>query len=248
MPRILAVVVLYFPSRPLEHIVESFKSHVDDILVVDNTQNNTGVAAALNLGLKKALEEHYDWCLTMDQDSFFEKGALEKLKNIAFEADEKVGMISPFHKTQKSEKNVRGTIDEVRFTMSSGCLVRINTIGYFEEKLFIDSVDTEYCLRLRKNGYKIIRVNDAVLDHELGTLKKNWLGFSTIVHPASRRYYITRNMLYIMSLYPEIRMFGIKELIKAFVLIVIAENDKPEKIKAFFRGFRDFREIKNAKL
>jgi rhamnosyltransferase len=124
--------------------------------------------------------------------------------------------------------------------MTSGSLIRTG-LGFFEEKLFIDSVDNEYCLRLRKNGYKIIRVNHAVLNHQLGTLRKNWLGFSTIVHPASRRYYITRNMFYVMSKYPEFRLFGIKELLKSILLIILVENDKIKKLKAFFRGVHEIR-------
>lgn len=240
MPRILAVVVLYFPASPPADL----SGEVDDVLVVDNTNNNIGVAAALNLGLKKAVEEKFDWLLTMDQDSVFEPGALNELKKVALSCDDKVAWISPFHKTQKAKAASTG-IEEVRFEMTSGSLIRTG-LGFFEEKLFIDSVDNEYCLRLRKNGYKIIRVNHAVLRHQLGTLKKNWLGFSTIVHPASRRYYITRNMLYVMSKYPEFRMFGVKELLKSLALIILVEKDKANKLKAFFRGIST--KIRSARL
>jgi rhamnosyltransferase len=240
MPRILAVIVLYFPARPADEIIQGVKDEVDEILVIDNTNGNIGVAAALNHGMKKAVAENYDWLLTMDQDSTFEHGSLSKLKKIAFECDDKVGWVSPFHKTQKT-KGINTGIREVRIAMTSGSLVRVNTVGYFEEKLFIDSVDNEYCLRLRKNGYKIIRANDVVLNHRLGELKKNWLGFSTIVHSASRRYYITRNMLYVMQQYPEFRLFGAKELVKSLALIILAENDKMSKLGAMIRGFRNAR-------
>ncbi|HEX8061435.1 MAG TPA: glycosyltransferase [Cyclobacteriaceae bacterium] len=240
MPRILAVIVLYFPARPAGEIIKGFKDEVDDVLIVDNTNNNIGVAAALNKGMRKAVDEHYDWLLTMDQDSEFEPGSLSKLKNVAFESDKKVGWVSPFHRTQKTT-GTRSGVEEVKTEMTSGSLVRVNTAGYFEEKLFIDSIDTEYCLRLRKHGLKIIRVNDAVLIHQLGELKKNWLGFSTIVHPASRRYYITRNMLYVMKRYPEFRGFGLKELAKSFVLIILVEDDKMNKLREMVRGFRTSR-------
>jgi rhamnosyltransferase len=236
MPRILAVIVLYFPARPPADLT----GKVDEVLIIDNTNNNIGVAAALNLGLKKAIDEKYDWLLTMDQDSVFEHGALEELKKVAFTAKDNVAIVSPFHLTAKA-KRTSVAIEEVRFTMTSGNLVRPG-LGFFEEKLFIDSVDTEYCLRLRKNGYKIIRVNQSVLNHELGTSKKNWLGFSTIVHPASRRYYITRNMLHVMSKYPGFIPFGLKELAKSFILIVLVEDDKINKLAAMIKG------IRNAKL
>lgn len=235
MPRILAVIVLYFPARPPADLT----GEVDDILMIDNTNNNIGVAAALNLGLKKAIEEKFDWLLTMDQDSMFEHGALEELKKVAFTAKDNIAIVSPFHLTGKAKRKSIA-VEEVRFTMTSGNLVRPG-LGFFEEKLFIDSVDNEYCLRLRKNGYKIIRVNQSVLNHELGTLKKNWLGFSTIVHPASRRFYITRNLLYVMWKYPEFILFGLKELTKSFLLIVLVEDDKINKLSAMIKGFRSAR-------
>jgi rhamnosyltransferase len=256
MPRILAVVVLYFPARPAADIIKGFEDQVDGVLIVDNTNKNIGVAAALNKGLKTAVAGNYEWLLTMDQDSTFEHGSLSRLKEVAFESDNKVGWVAPFHRIQKGRwtrddrrrDEGRGTrderrraIDEVQFAMTSGSLVRVNTVGYFEEKLFIDSVDNEYCLRLRKNGYRVIRVNGAVLNHELGELKKNWLGFSTIVHPASRRYYITRNMLYLMSHYPEFFLFGLKELLKSFLLIILVEGDKINKLRAMIKGVRTSR-------
>lgn len=233
MQRILAIVVLYFPEKP----PASLSGDVDEVIIVDNTENNIGVAAALNKGLERAISQGYDWLLTMDQDSVFEDGALKELKDVAFTANEKVAIVSPFHFIKKTVKS--SSIEEVPFTMTSGNLLRVSaarSVGMFEEKLFIDSVDNEYCLRLRKNGFKIIRVNRSILRHSLGTLKNN-----IVTHPASRRYYITRNMLYVMRKYfPQFFLFGSKELIKSFLLILLIEDDKVAKLKAMCRGAVDF--------
>lgn len=245
MPRILAIIIAYFPDKPVEEIIKNFEHEVDTVMVVDNTNNNIGVAAALNQGLKRAIDEGYDWLLTMDQDSVFEEGALKELKNVSFTCKENVALLSPFHFIKKTPKST--AVQEVTITMTSGNLLRVSaakTIGPFEEKLFIDSVDNEYCLRLSKFGFKVIRVNQSILHHRLGTLKENSLGFSTTTYSATRRYYITRNMLYVMSKYfPQFFLFGSKELIKSFLLILLVEDDKTQKFKSMLKGIGDWTKI-----
>jgi len=241
MGRILAIVILYFPDKEVEKILSTFEKEVDSVMVIDNTQDNIGVAAALNLALKRATDEGYEWLLTMDQDSVFEVGALNELKSFAFSCNDNIAIVSPFHFIKKPLSSTAA--EEVQVTMTSGNLLRVSaakSVGPFDEKLFIDSVDNEYCLRLRKNGFKIIRVNRSVLNHQLGTLQNYGL-FSTVTHPASRRYYITRNMLYVMRKYfPQFFLFGSKELIKSFFLILLVEDDKINKLKAMVRGHADF--------
>lgn len=237
MQRILAVVVQYFPEK--DHI-ENFREHVDEVMVVNNTHNNIGVAAALNKGLEKAIDENYDWLLTMDQDSFFSEGSLDELKAVADSTD--AAIISPYHRTEKSRPKKARTC-RVSIAMTSGSLHRISACkqaGLFEEKLFIDSVDNEYCLRLGRMGFRIIQANHAVLEHSLGTVRDHGI-FKTTEYDAARRYYITRNMLYVMRKYPgRFFLFGLKELIKSFALIVLIEKNKHQKIYSFFRGVADF--------
>jgi rhamnosyltransferase len=238
--RVLAVVVLYFPEKEISKIID-FKGEVDDVMIIDNTQNNIGVAAALNKALDRAIKENYDWLLTMDQDSVFEPGSLKILREFAFTCKENIAIVSPFHFIKKPL--TKTSVEEVKITMTSGNLLRVSaakTAGSFDEKLFIDSVDNEYCLRLRKNGFKIVRVNAAILHHQLGKLGP----FGIVTHPATRRYYITRNMLYVMSRYfPQLFLFGSKELIKSFVLILLVEDDKANKLRSMYRGMIDWTKI-----
>lgn len=237
MARILAAVVQYFPETDY---IESFRNDVDAVMIIDNTHNNIGIAAALNKALQRAIDENYDWLLTMDQDSFFTPGSIDELKSVAFSSD--AAIVSPYHRTQKSRQEKSRT-SNVRIAMSSGCLLRVSACkqaGFFEEKLFIDSVDNEYCLRLKKLGFRIIRANQAVLEHSLGTIQDHGF-FRAIEHPAPRRYYITRNMLYVMLRYPgDFFLFGMKELVKSFFLIVFFENDKGKKLHYMTKGIVDF--------
>lgn len=232
MPRILAVVVLYFPEKEIGEIIKSYQNEVDEILIVDNTKNNAGVATALNIGLEKAIKENFDWLLTMDQDSVFED--VNELKRVAFSSDEDVAIVAPVHQTQKAR------VQSSKFIMTSGNLLRIKAAkeaGPFLDKLFIDSVDNEYCLRLQRLGFKIIRAHRSVLHHNLGKVEGL---FKATVHNADRRYYITRNMLYVMSRYPSFILFGLKELTKSFLLIVLIEDQKLAKLHSILHGTLDF--------
>ncbi|TEB40741.1 glycosyltransferase family 2 protein, partial [Flavobacterium circumlabens] len=65
--------------------------------------------------------------------------------------------------------------NEPIIVMTSGNIVNLKIhekIGGFEEKLFIDYVDIEYCLKLKKEGYSIANLPNVLLQHELGDSKR----------------------------------------------------------------------------
>ena len=131
--------------------------------------------------------------------------------------------------------------------MTSGNLLNIDIykqIGDFRESFFIDYVDYDYCLRSLKKGYKIIRCNDILLNHKLGNSK---LYFSKILvtnHSSTRRYFITRNRLFLIKEHLtsnfklSIQMF--KHTIMDFIKILFFESEKRKKVNAILKGFRDF--------
>jgi rhamnosyltransferase len=90
---------------------------------------------------------------------------------------------------------------ECDFVISSGSLVPIEVlehVGGMEEALFIDQVDTEWCLRARSMGYRVFGVCAAVLEHRLGEgVRWFWLGRWRRVFRQKpfRYYYIFRNTL-----------------------------------------------------
>jgi rhamnosyltransferase len=75
------------------------------------------------------------------------------------------------------------------FLISSGCLLSIDAfeaIGEFDETLFIDNVDLEWCFR----------ASGARLDHRLGDERLSIVnGYEIVVHSPERLYYMTRNRL-----------------------------------------------------
>ncbi len=120
--------------------------------------------------------------------------------------------------------------------------------------LFIDSVDTEYCLRIYSMRYKIKRIPSVILNHNLGDIKEyKILGvkFKPTNHNPIRRYYITRNRFYVWdkynTLYPSFikweKMATVKELIK----VILFEKDKLKKIQFSLNGYIDYKKNKSGK-
>ena len=82
--------------------------------------------------------------------------------------------------------------------ISSGILLdaaMIESLGDFDERLFIDSVDFEWCCRARHAGYQLLGVCATTLDHELGDDRRRVLGTVMVVHSPLRHYYMTRNRI-----------------------------------------------------
>lgn len=280
MKRIEGVVVLFHPD---DLIIDRIKSYIDDLellYVIDNSivknervadmlrayprccyidnHTNQGIAGALNCAAKFALNNNTDWLLTMDQDSFFAEGAFKRLINFALAQDDRqVGIISPFHKTSISVTPA-SIIDEVLTTMTSGNLVSLfayQQISGFNENYFIDAVDWDYCLRLNLNGFKVLRLNEAILNHNLGNpviIKSHGKKIITLNYNKTRRYYITRNKLMIISAYynhyPKFCYNVFRSLKMDVKYILLYENQKFDKVKYMLKGFIHFCLGRNGRL
>jgi rhamnosyltransferase len=94
---------------------------------------------------------------------------------------------------------------EVSFLIASGCLIPaaiLRILGGMRGNYFIDHVDTEWCLRARAAGYRLLIVPDAILDHRLGdSTRRIWFfGFRQVAHHAPLRdYYMFRNTLLMLG-------------------------------------------------
>ncbi len=220
---IAGVIVLYNPDNSVWNNINTYLSEVNVLYAVDNSDvlnielvdllknnpkikysnngRNLGIASALNVGAKLALEKNYEWLLTMDQDSSFIDNSYFKIFD-EHENKDRLALFSPTHVQSKNgiEGNVKKSF--VSIVMTSGNVLNLNAfsiIGGFNEKLFIDEIDHDYCLRAILKGYNIIQCN-IELKHKLGNpVYKN--GREITIHNNSRIYYITRNNLYIWKKY-----------------------------------------------
>lgn len=267
--KLAGVVVYYNPEEKDLENINSYISELDKLYIIDNSDtdrinsllpqnakikyipnySNLGVAKALNIGINEAVKDGFKFLLTMDQDSYFDENGLHKLKSCARELNDKsIGIISPWHATKLNVSKPEG-IDYPIDVMTSGNIVDIEIckkIGCFKDWLFIDSVDIEFCLNLKKNGYKVARCNNVILHHDLGNIKFHRIfgkEFICLNHSYVRRYYIARNSLYIKKMYENLepRFCDINSRQRRFIFtIVLFEKDKWRKIRSIFLGKLDY--------
>ncbi len=224
--------------------------------LIENNKN-LGIAAALNQGVQRAVAQGYSWVLTLDQDSKPEPEMVRELISTYMHSPaRKVAVVAPIPVDEASgraeltglcngEKSV-----EIKIALTSGSLMPTSTfalVGPFREDFFIDYVDAEYCLRLRKAGYSVILSCDARLLHNLGspTLRRFMWKPSVVTsnHSPQRRYYITRNRLLLVKEYalrePSWTANELRELAKDAAKVLLFEKDRREKTRFLLRGAID---------
>jgi rhamnosyltransferase len=219
--------------------------------------SNLGIAAALNTGIRAVLQKNCDWVATFDQDTAIPANYFERLFQ-SYEkcpAAENVGMIVPGgwseadNKSAAKKKTKEPAWEFVAAALNSGSLITANVFekaGYYDEALFIDYADADFCLRIQKYGFKILRVDGVVLKHDLGTKQtRNFFGIrlSFRIHAAWRYYYIVRNRLVLyrrfFSANPLWVLRDARGLLWELPRIAILENGRQEKLSAVFKGIRD---------
>lgn len=233
---------------------------------------NLGIAKALNIGANKAIKDGYEWLLTMDQDSILKEKDLDEMKDfitkmksddylqkiLSVKYDE-LALVSPLHMTvmDHNPEEVTG-ITSPMYVMTSGNIINLNIykkIGGFKDWLFIDSVDLEYCLNIRKNNFKILRLNHIKMQHSLGEGIVKYIGKKKIYslnHSPIRRYYIVRNRHYVYDMYKqEFKGFCKLELSRTkteLAKILLFEPQKIKKVSYMLKGYLDYKMgVKNGK-
>ena len=196
---------------------EAFQS-----LVVKRLESNKGIATAQNEGIALARHTKCRYVLFLDQDSLPQPGMVanlrETLERLRSEGHQ-VACVGPrvrlpgsphlsgFHRLgwlglRPQPCRHESAAVECDFLLSSGSLVPlevIDRVGGMEEALFIDQVDTEWCLRARSMGYGVFGACGSILEHRLGEAYYRiiWFGRWRHLprHKPFRYYYIFRNSL-----------------------------------------------------
>lgn len=236
MKVLAAVVTYHPEIPLLKQNLDALSSQVDQILVFDNASANIGeirnLAASFdrvrliendqNLGLpanynraaRMARDLDCPWLLLMDQDTVVPSDLIRKY--MEYTSDPQAAVISPVVWDVNSldpEEALRnlpeGPVSCVDHCISSASLNRVDillAIGGFEERLFIDYVDIEYCMRARLNGYKILCVHDCLVKHRLGDgperrVRFLWKKWRIRPYSLTRTYHFYRNSIYVARKY-----------------------------------------------
>jgi rhamnosyltransferase len=190
----------------------SFRSQDSlDIEVIEN-RSNLGVGAALNQGFARAIERGCHWVVSFDQDSWASDNLVSTLASIIKRQSrqDRVGVVGCNFEDQNlntpAVKSAAGGPDflEPLTVITSGSLMStdvFSAVGPFRQDFFIDFIDHEYCLRLRKRGYSVLMSTAPLMTHALGTAEKFHLSLVLTNRPPLRRYYMARNCLLVAKEY-----------------------------------------------
>lgn len=226
----------------IEKIINNYKT-----VVVQRKTKNEGIASALNGIMTYFSKSNYEWVLTLDQDSVANFNMLKALeKNIH---KKNVAIVCPVVEDRNNPTafELKNEVQSVKKCITSGSLTRIEAwenVGKYDEQMFIDLVDFDFCMRIKMHNLKIIQVKNAVILHQIGNITKHQLfswHFIVQNHSAFRKYYMGQNMIYFARKYPTLKIKlteGIR-LLKLLITIVLFENNKFKKINALYKGIKN---------
>jgi rhamnosyltransferase len=175
--------------------------------------SNLGIAEALNIGVRRGEDLGAKWVLLLDQDSTVtDEFARQLLSDFELHAaNRSVKSIVPRYVDPKSGVERTFALDKegaVFIAITSGSFFPIEIFkecGYFQQELFVYTVDDEYSLRLRLKGYKIMQSRTAILLHASGfPIFYRAFGrtlFRASNHSATARYYLNRNRVWMVRAY-----------------------------------------------
>jgi rhamnosyltransferase len=286
---VCAIITTYRPKSYLIKSIRRLMPQVEEIIIVDDGNavanveklrrwfdgvskvtvwhqpTNTGIAAALNIGVKIAHEKGYEWMLTLDDDSIPDKGMVERLCEYftRIGGPKPVGIIGMNMTvnnclTASNKRAVSPAWLDKRGIITSGSLFSFRTyttVGPFREEFFIDSVDYDFCMRARANGFRVIQVQEFGFTHFLGQSERFKLGFftiDTVSHSPSRLYYDFRNSTILAKEYflsdPLFAFATVLSQFKNIVRIVFLQKNKGRKLFAMMRGYIDAMKGKMGKI
>lgn len=283
---VAAVVITYHPNiAQLRKLIISLSQQCNSVLIVDNSEpscnltaklahqisdvvvisleRNSGLGAAQNIGINRALDGDADAVLLFDQDSTIGSNFVEDLWQTYMQAqraspvqiaaigprytDFNQHIRSPFVKLSGLKiVRVPCTQDklyvEVDCLIASGSLLLINAlraIGMMREDLFIDYVDTEWCLRAKRMGYRCVGACTVEMQHSIGDEVDFFWGHPFTLHTPLRHYYLMRNAtaLYFRSNLPlQWKVADAIRLIFKFCIYSVLAKPHTAHIRMMVRG------------
>lgn len=247
-------------------LVENFPH----VTVIEMSQN-TGAGGGFAEGLRYAVERRgHDWVWLFDHDSLPHPAGLKQLLSVLpglegrglragilapLPVHEGVGLDYPGllwrHGWRRPGPQAdREAISLVDAVISSGSLVSREAIldaGLPRADFFIDFVDFEHCLRLRRHGFAIAVVRKTRLAHTIGSPRiVRIVGHSRpwADHAPWREYYIARNQTFtVWSEYPDWRSKAsvLRRLARHALGIAAFGREKSRCLTMMWRGFLDGR-------
>ncbi len=224
--------------------------------------DNLGLSAAYNRGVALARAAGAREVLLFDQDSVPDADMVavlrDALQRLAMNA--RVAAVGPIYSDIKGGRGyfVRkrglglarvdagdGAEVPVDHLISSGCLFPVevfDVVGGFAEELFIDYVDTEWCLRARSKGFALYGIAAAHMRHDLGERFLHLFGKRIPLHAPLRNRYLFRNGVWLWAR-PWVgwqwRAIDALRLSKIFLALLLFAPNRGPNLRAIACGLAD---------
>jgi rhamnosyltransferase len=239
------------PVAWLRNACERFSIHF-----IEN-RSNLGLPSALNIGIARALQDGYRWVVLFDQDSTATEGMIGTMLDTYKQKSTScnIGIVTPRYTNRVtkivdplSPPFVGDNMLDAAWT--SGALIPasvLEEVGGFEGSLFMDLLDYDFSLRVRRAGYVIMLAENAFLLHEAGFPKTRWfLGvfpMRTDNHGPARRYYYARNRVWIVKKYhkhfPGLMRRNIARQAKELMWMLFCERNRWKLLTCIACGIKD---------
>lgn len=206
--------ILLVDNGSRKDIVQEIKNRFPNLEIIEN-KRNLGYAGGNNVGILKAIEHGADYIFLLNNDAIVCRDVLRNLVKV-MEENNCVAACQPlicyFHEKDKiwsaGTKFSFGypklylknkAIEKIKLKVAFeppfglvGCAMLIRTsaireVGLFDESLFLMHEETDWCIRAKKRGFKLLVVPNAIVYHKVSATLE--------VFSKSYLYYVSRNWL-----------------------------------------------------
>ena len=251
---------------PIDNAILVEDADANEQLILIRNERNYGFAEGNNIGIQFALDAvKPDYVLLLNSDTVVDPDFLVELVRIG-ESDDRIGVVGPkinyYHNPSKinsaggemhpwsglainigigeTDNNQFNKIQEVDCVHGSAILAKVSAfqdVGLLDSDFFVLLEETEWCLRAKKAGYKIVFVPTAQVYHKEG--------FSAS-RGCSYYYYSNRNRILLLKKHQtSLRkaIYGLSITLRTFIasilLIVTAKTILAVcALRGYFNGLR----------
>lgn len=174
--------------------VNKIKTRFPDVNLIEN-KKNLGGTGGFNTGMRFALtNKHYDYLWLLDNDAYVEPDTLTGLID-TIKSDRSIGVAGSLicHPENKQtvvelggrvnwnsgiwntchrnehRAQLKEAVKDVDYVAACSMLIKTSVLkkaGIFDEKMFVHWDDVEFCLRVKRNGFRVVATTQSVIYHD----------------------------------------------------------------------------------
>jgi hypothetical protein len=208
--------VIVIDNASTDNSVTFLEKEFNNKIVIIKNKENLGFSGANNIGIKYALEYECEYVLLLNNDTEIDKDLIKNMVNVSIKNNNAI--ISPkiyyYNEPNKiwaaggglnwkkglsfhygKDEIDKGQYDQQKeIDFATGCCILIHKsvfdkIGFLAEEYFLYFEDTDFCVRAKRAGIKIIYEHKAKLWHKVSSTTGGEESLITL-------YYGNRNRLY----------------------------------------------------